>query len=82
MDIDIRGYVDELKLELDFDIEKLKEKMISENSEDENKGNKLYCDYCGDEIYSGDAYYDIDIIETILHEYCLREWADAFIRMN
>lgn len=43
--------------------------------------NKLYCDYCGDEIYSGDAYYDIGFM-AILHEYCLREWADAFIRMN
>lgn len=34
------------------------------------------CDVCGEEIYVGDEYYDIDGI--IIHDECLKDWAKEY----
>ena len=35
------------------------------------------CEHCGDDIYEGEDYYDIE--GEIIHEDCLREWAEKYL---
>lgn len=37
---------------------------------------KGICEHCGQPIYDGDDYYDIE--DTLLHEDCLRDWAEQY----
>lgn len=34
------------------------------------------CEHCGDNIYADEDYYDIE--GEIIHEDCLREWAEKY----
>lgn len=34
------------------------------------------CEHCGDDIYADEDYYDIE--GEIIHEDCLREWAEKY----
>lgn len=35
------------------------------------------CEHCGDYIYADEDYYDIE--GEIIHEDCLREWAEKYL---
>ena len=35
------------------------------------------CEHCGDDIYASEDYYEIE--GEIIHEDCLREWAEKFL---